>query len=65
MTDDEILTAQELAERWKLQNTDWIYRKCREGKLPRIPLPGKYVRFRLDVIEAFERGEFQSNHNAG
>jgi hypothetical protein len=36
---------------------DWVYAQVREGKLPAIPLPGKVVRFRLDVIEAFERGE--------
>jgi predicted DNA-binding transcriptional regulator AlpA len=52
----EILTAEQLAQRWQV-GTDWIYAKCRSGELPKIPLPGKYVRFRLDVIEAFERGE--------
>jgi hypothetical protein len=29
----------------------WIYAKVRSGELPKIPLPGKYVRFRLDTIE--------------
>jgi predicted ester cyclase len=33
-----------------------VYSKVRTGDLPKIPLSGKYVRFRLDVIEAFERG---------
>jgi hypothetical protein len=59
----EILTAEELAERWKV-TTDWIYAQCRAGALPKIPLPGRYVRFRLDVIEAFERGELDSAEKA-
>ena len=57
----EILTAEQLAERWSV-NKGWIYQKVREGQLPAIPLPGKYVRFRLDTIEAFERGAMD-NHN--
>ena len=52
----EILTADELAERWQVP-TAWVYAKCRSGELPKVPLPGKYVRFRLDVVEGFERGE--------
>jgi excisionase family DNA binding protein len=56
----EILTAEELAERWQVP-TGWIYAKCRTGELPRIPLPGRYVRFRLETVEAFERGELNDN----
>jgi helix-turn-helix protein len=52
----EILTAQELAERWQVP-TGWVYAKCRTEELPKVPLPGRYIRFRLDVVEAFERGE--------
>jgi excisionase family DNA binding protein len=59
----EVLTVEELAARWKVEK-GWIYRKAREGRLPAIPLPGKYVRFRLDVIEAFERGELVSDREA-
>lgn len=59
----EILTAEQLAERWQVEK-QWIYAKCRSGELPKIPLPGKYVRFRLDVIEAFERGELDSGEKA-
>jgi hypothetical protein len=33
----------------------------RSGELPAVPLPGRYVRFRLDVIEQFERGEGDTN----
>jgi excisionase family DNA binding protein len=56
----QLLTAEQLAERWQVEK-GWIYAKVRSGELPKIPLPGKYVRFRLDTIEAFERGELVSN----
>jgi excisionase family DNA binding protein len=59
----EILTADQLAERWQVEK-GWIYAKVRTGELPKIPLPGKYVRFRLDAIERFERGELDSNGKA-
>ena len=52
----EILTADELAARWQVPKA-WIYAKTRSGELPRVPLPGRYHRYRFDVIEAFERGE--------
>jgi predicted DNA-binding transcriptional regulator AlpA len=58
-----LLTAEELAERWQVP-TGWIYAKCRTGELPKVPLPGKYIRFRLDVVEAFERGEVDSTEEA-
>ena len=60
---DEILTAEQLAERWQVEK-QWIYAKCRSGELPKIPLPGKYVRFRLDTIERFERGELEPERKA-
>lgn len=56
----QILTAAELAERWKV-NKGWIYEKARTGELPAIPLPGKYIRLRLDTIERFERGEMDNS----
>jgi predicted DNA-binding transcriptional regulator AlpA len=58
-----LLTAVELAERWQVP-TSWIYAKCRTGELPKVPLPGKYIRFRLDVVERFERGELDSTNKA-
>jgi Helix-turn-helix domain len=58
-----LLTAEELAERWQVP-TGWIYAKCRTGELPKVPLPGKYIRFHLDVVEAFERGEVDSTEEA-
>jgi excisionase family DNA binding protein len=53
---DRLLTAEDLAERWRV-NVGWVYRMTRSGKIPKVPLPGRYYRYRLDVIEAFERGE--------
>ena len=49
-----ILTAEQLAERWRV-TTSWVYAQVRAGAIPAIPLPGRYVRFRLDVIEEFEK----------
>jgi Helix-turn-helix domain len=51
-----LLTAEELAERWQVP-TGWIYAKTRSGEIPKVPLPGRYYRYLLDVIERFERGE--------
>jgi hypothetical protein len=58
-----LLTAEELAQRWQVP-TSWIYAKCRTAELPKVPLPGKYIRFRADVVEAFERGELDSTNKA-
>jgi predicted DNA-binding transcriptional regulator AlpA len=54
-----LLTPEELADRWQVK-VAWIYAKCRTGELPKVPLPGRYIRFRLDVVEAYERGEFDA-----
>ena len=51
-----LLTAEELAERWQVK-VQWVYAKTTRGEPPKVPPPGKYVRVRLDVVEAFERGE--------
>jgi excisionase family DNA binding protein len=51
----EILTAEQLAERWQVEKQH-VYRLAREGKIPTIKL-GRYYRFRADMIDAFERGE--------
>jgi hypothetical protein len=59
----EILTAEQLAERWQVK-VQWVYAKTRTGDIPRIPLPGRYYRYRLDAIEAFERGQLDSNGRA-
>lgn len=48
-----LLTAEQVAERWQVGLAQ-VYRLAREGKLPAVRL-GRYVRFRLDMIEQFER----------
>jgi hypothetical protein len=58
-----LLTPGELAERWQVK-VAWVYAKTRTGEIPRVPLPGRYYRYRLDVIEAFERGEVDSDDRA-
>jgi predicted site-specific integrase-resolvase len=61
MVSERLLTAEELAERWQVK-VGWVYRQTRDGLIPRVPLPGRYYRYRLDVIERFERGELQSDN---
>lgn len=56
----EILTADELAVRWRVTK-GWVYAKVRSGELPALPLPGRYVRFKLGTIERFENGEVDSD----
>ena len=53
-----LLTAEELAERWQVK-VAWVYAKTWSGEIPRVPLPGRYYRYRFDVIEEFEK----SNHD--
>ncbi len=56
----KLLTAEELAARWQVK-VPWVYAKTRSGEIPRVPLPGRYFRYRLETIEAFERGELDSD----
>jgi len=49
-----LLTAEELGERWQVPKAH-VYRLAREGRLPTVNL-GRYKRWRLEAIEAFERG---------
>jgi hypothetical protein len=58
-----ILTAEQLAERWQMK-VEWVYAKTRSGEIPRVPLPGRYYRHRLDVIELFERGELDDDERS-
>jgi hypothetical protein len=58
-----ILTAEQLAERWQMK-VEWVYAKTRSGEIPRVPLPGRYYRYRLDVIELFERGELDDDERS-
>jgi excisionase family DNA binding protein len=50
----QLLTADDLAERWLVPKSH-VYRLTREGKIPAVRL-GRYYRYRLDAIEAFELG---------
>jgi Helix-turn-helix domain len=59
-TDIRLLTAEQLAERWQVTPA-WVYAKTRSGDIPKVPLPGRYYRYRLDVIERFERGELKED----
>jgi excisionase family DNA binding protein len=47
-----MLTPQELADRWQVKRMH-VYRLTREDKIPVVRL-GKYYRYRLDMIEAWE-----------
>lgn len=49
--------AEELAERWGVE-TAQVYRQAREGKIPAFKV-GRYYRFRRDMIEAYERGDWK------
>jgi excisionase family DNA binding protein len=51
---DRLLTAAQLAERWQVP-TSHVYRLAREGRIPTVEL-GRYRRWRLDQVEAFELG---------
>ena len=48
-----LLTAEELAERWQVR-AGHVYRLARDGRVPAVRL-GRYVRFREDAIDAWER----------
>lgn len=47
-----LLDADELAVRWRVPKAQ-VYRLARSGQIPTIKL-GRYYRFRLDAIEAWE-----------
>jgi excisionase family DNA binding protein len=47
-----VLTPAQLAERWQVAKAQ-VYRLTREGKLPAFEV-GRYYRYRLDQIEAYE-----------
>jgi excisionase family DNA binding protein len=54
MTPSRLLTADELAARWQVPKGA-VYRLAREGRIPVVAL-GRYYRFCLADVEAFERG---------
>lgn len=47
-----LLTAEEVAERWQVPISQ-VYRLTRSGLVPAVKL-GRYYRYRLAAIEAFE-----------
>ena len=47
-----LLTADELAARWQVPKSQ-VYRLVRDGRLPAVHI-GRYYRFRLDAVEAWE-----------
>jgi excisionase family DNA binding protein len=49
-----LLTAHDVAERWQVPASQ-VYRLAREGKLAAVEI-GRYRRFTIESIEAFERG---------
>ena len=48
-----LLTADDLAERWQVPKSH-VYRLTREALIPAVRL-GRYYRYRLEAIEAWER----------
>jgi excisionase family DNA binding protein len=48
-----LLTADQLAARWQVPKSQ-VYRLAREGRVPVVTI-GRYYRFRVDAIEAWER----------
>jgi excisionase family DNA binding protein len=52
---DRLLTAEDVADRWRVPRSQ-VYRLARDGRIPTVEL-GRYRRWRLDAIEAYERGE--------
>lgn len=49
---ERLLTAEQLAERWQVKPAH-VYALTRRGEIPTVKL-GRYYRYRLDAIEAFE-----------
>lgn len=49
-----LLTADDLAERWQVPKSQ-VYRLTRDAAIPTVKL-GRYYRYRLDAIEAWEVG---------
>ena len=50
---DRLLTADQLAVRWQVPKSQ-VYRLTRDGRIPTVRL-GRYYRYRLAAVEAWER----------
>lgn len=55
-----LLDADELAARWKVSKAQ-IYRLSRERRIPCVAI-GRYYRFRLAAIEAWEQAQERSSN---
>jgi excisionase family DNA binding protein len=44
----KLLTVDGLAKKWEIP-VSWLYRKCREGKIPHFRI-GKYIRFSEEEV---------------
>ena len=51
----QLLTAEEVATRWQI-STAQVYRLARDGQVPCVTL-GRYKRFRLESLEAWEAAQ--------
>ncbi len=52
LSSSQLLTVEQVAERWQVKPAH-VYRLARQNRLPTVEL-GRYKRWRLDAIEAFE-----------
>jgi excisionase family DNA binding protein len=52
---NQLLTADQLAQRWQVPRSH-VYRLSRSGQIPHVKL-GRYLRYRVDAIEAWEEGQ--------
>jgi len=59
----QLLTAEQVAERWQVPKGH-VYHLTRTGQVPAVKL-GRYYRFRLDAIEAFELGHAAGQDSTG
>lgn len=55
-----LLTPEEVALRWRV-NVGQVQRLARQGKVPAVKV-GRYLRFRLDQVEAWEQGGGAEDH---
>ncbi len=53
LTASQLLTAEQLAQRWQVPKTQ-VWRLARDGAVPVVRI-GRYMRFRRDVIERWEQ----------
>lgn len=58
----QLLTAEQLAERWQV-GVAQVYRLTRQGEIPTVKL-GRYVRYRVDLIEQWEAGTVDADGKA-